>query len=216
MASEVELVTPTAADRPRPDGSDIRKMTMVESAGRSRARPGVLRRSALPLVRPRRQQADARTRTRLFDLHRASVAAPGRGLHPRAMIGAALWMPPNTWHMGPLAQLLCCPRLRDCAPTRRGCSRRSPSSRRSTRASRAHWYLPIVGIAPAWQGRGYGAALLRAVLERCDTDRVPAYLEASSARSRALYERKGFEAVEECRYAKDGPPLWRMWREPKG
>ena len=54
------------------------------------------------------------------------------------------------------------------------------------------------------------------MLERCDTDRAPAYLEASSARSRGLYERNGFEAVEECRYAEDGPPLWRMWREPKG
>jgi hypothetical protein len=55
---------------------------------------------------------------------------------------------------------------------------------------------------------------MRPVLERCDRDRVPAYLEASSPRNRALYERHGFEVMEECRYADDGPPLWRMWREP--
>ena len=30
MASEPEAATPTAADRPRPDGGDIRKMTAAE------------------------------------------------------------------------------------------------------------------------------------------------------------------------------------------
>jgi GNAT superfamily N-acetyltransferase len=79
----------------------------------------------------------------------------------------------------------------------------------------AHWYLPIIGVARARQGRGFGAALLRPVLERCDHDGTPAYLEASTARNRALYERHGFKVVEECRYAADGPPMWRMWREPR-
>ena len=53
------------------------------------------------------------------------------------------------------------------------------------------------------------------MLERCDAEQTPAYLEASTERSRALYERLGFEATEECRYAKDGPPMWLMWREPR-
>jgi GNAT superfamily N-acetyltransferase len=69
-------------------------------------------------------------------------------------------------------------------------------------------------VATAWQGRGFGAALLRPILERCDAEQVPAYLEASTPRNRALYERHGFKVVEECRYASDGPPMWRMWREP--
>jgi hypothetical protein len=30
MTSDGEVAAPTAADRPRPDGSDIRKMTMAE------------------------------------------------------------------------------------------------------------------------------------------------------------------------------------------
>lgn len=78
-----------------------------------------------------------------------------------------------------------------------------------------HWYLPAIGITPAWQGRGYGAALLRPMLERCDAERLPAYLEASTPRNVALYERNGFTVVEEGHYARDAPPLWRMWREPK-
>jgi ribosomal protein S18 acetylase RimI-like enzyme len=78
-----------------------------------------------------------------------------------------------------------------------------------------HWYLPFIGVDPDWQGRGIGTALLSPVLERCDRDGLPAYLEASTERNRACYERNGFEVVEEYRVADDGPPGWRMWREPK-
>jgi hypothetical protein len=51
------------------------------------------------------------------------------------------------------------------------------------------------------------------VLERCDRDGTPAYLNATSPRNRALYERHGFRTVNELRTS-DCPPLWAMWREP--
>jgi hypothetical protein len=51
------------------------------------------------------------------------------------------------------------------------------------------------------------------MLERCDREEMPAYLEASSPRSRACYERSGFEATDEL-VLPDGPPLWPMWRRP--
>jgi ribosomal protein S18 acetylase RimI-like enzyme len=75
----------------------------------------------------------------------------------------------------------------------------------------AHWYLPFIGVDPTSQGRGLGSALLRRGLERCDADHLPAYLEASSPRNRALYERHGFAVTGEIR-AGDSPPLWPMWR----
>ena len=68
---------------------------------------------------------------------------------------------------------------------------------------------------PEWQGRGLGAALLNAVLERCDRERVPAFLEASRPRNRDLYERHGFAVTEEFRLGRGAPPQWRMWREPR-
>ena len=43
---------------------------------------------------------------------------------------------------------------------------------------------------------------------------MPAYLEASTLRSRALCLRHGFEDMDEMRLPDDGPPLWRMWRKP--
>lgn len=54
------------------------------------------------------------------------------------------------------------------------------------------WFLPVIGVDPCCQGRGYGSALLRHGLERCDRDRLPVYLESSNERNLPLYERHGF------------------------
>jgi ribosomal protein S18 acetylase RimI-like enzyme len=81
---------------------------------------------------------------------------------------------------------------------------------------RAHEYLWMIGVDPAHQGRGLGTALVEHVLERCDREGRPAYLEASSARSRALYERLGFTVEGAPLELPDGPLMWPMWREPRG
>ncbi|MFA9445341.1 GNAT family N-acetyltransferase [Egicoccus sp. AB-alg6-2] len=76
-----------------------------------------------------------------------------------------------------------------------------------------HWYLPFIGVDPTCQGQGHGSRLLEQGLARSDRDRLPAYLEASSPRNRALYERHGFVAFAELQVA-DSPPLWPMLRLP--
>jgi GNAT superfamily N-acetyltransferase len=76
-----------------------------------------------------------------------------------------------------------------------------------------HEYLWFLGVVPQAQGAGIGSALMAPVLERADRAGVPAYLEATSARSRALYERHGFVATAPIAVA-GGPPLWPMWRRP--
>lgn len=77
-----------------------------------------------------------------------------------------------------------------------------------------HYYLMLLGVRPDHQGTGIGSALLRAVLDRADREDAPAYLEATSPRNRALYERHGFEVTDELRTS-DCPPLWAMWRRPR-
>ena len=216
MSTEVEFLSPTAQDRPRPDGSDIRKMTAAEIGPVARALAQAF------YDDPHFRWIVRDDAKRMHRLERGFATFVGRVWLPHdesytheRLIGAALWMPPDTWHLSVFAQLRLLPAV---VSDLRGDSlrllrvltfieKKHPRER--------HWYLPAIGVATAWQGRGFGAALLRPVLERCDADGTPAYLEASTVRNRALYERNGFEVVEECSYADDGPPIWRMWREPR-
>ncbi|MFF9492056.1 GNAT family N-acetyltransferase [Streptomyces flaveolus] len=82
-------------------------------------------------------------------------------------------------------------------------------------SGRAHAYLWMIGVTPGRQGEGLGTALIESVLDRCDREELPAYLEASSARSRGLYERLGFEFTGRALDLPDGPRMWPMWREPR-
>lgn len=77
-----------------------------------------------------------------------------------------------------------------------------------------HYYLPIIGTQPEQQGRGIGSGLLAPVLEQCDRQHLPAYLEATSRRNQLLYRRHGFTVTGEIPLP-GGPNLWAMWREPK-
>jgi len=77
-----------------------------------------------------------------------------------------------------------------------------------------HFYLNFVGVQPTHQGQGLGSALMAPVLERCDREGVPAYLEATTTASRALYERHGFETIGELVCPGGGPSMWPMWRLP--
>ena len=76
------------------------------------------------------------------------------------------------------------------------------------------WYLPVIGVDPARQGMGLGSAMLTHVLAECDGEGKPAYLEASSPRSRDLYLRHGFEVTGTIQVA-DSPPFWPMLRKAR-
>jgi GNAT superfamily N-acetyltransferase len=133
--------------------------------------------------------------------------------------GVAVWEPPGMWKLGVGRQL-------SLLPAMLGVFRRhSPRVLRSLTVIEGghpaepehppHYYLAFLGVSPPWQGRGLGGALLAPVLERCDQERTPAYLEASTPRNRALYERHGFAVTEEFALGRGAPSQWRMWREPK-
>lgn len=129
-------------------------------------------------------------------------------------LAAACWLPPGRWQLGAVQRLALLPRLarvmgRDLARMANGLRAIERSHPREP-----HWYLPLLGVEPEAQGRGRGATLVRHMLDRCDADRTPAYLEATTERSRTLYALHGFEVTEELHLPGGGPPLWPMWREP--
>ena len=127
-----------------------------------------------------------------------------------ARTGAALWAPADRWEMG-AAEL-----LRAARPT----SRRTPQLLAGFRRIDAlhphepHYYLAVLGVEPRGQRQGLGSRLLAPMLERCDREGVPAYLESSKEQNIAFYARHGFRVTGEVRMPR-GPTLWLMWRDPR-
>jgi ribosomal protein S18 acetylase RimI-like enzyme len=76
-------------------------------------------------------------------------------------------------------------------------------------------YLQFVGVKAGLQGRGLGSAVMAPMLTACDRDGTAAYLVATSEANRRLYERHCFGVIEVLE-VDDCPPMWSMWREPRG
>lgn len=74
-----------------------------------------------------------------------------------------------------------------------------------------HWYLPMIGVDPAHQGRGYGSALLQHSLMQCDKEKVAAYLESSNPANVPLYERHGFVTLGKIQVG-SSPTIFPMLR----
>ncbi len=77
-----------------------------------------------------------------------------------------------------------------------------------------HHHLAFLGVSPTQQNKGVGSELLQHHHTLLDHAGIPAYLQASTARSRDLYLRHGYEAGQPFHLPDDGPPLWPMWRHP--
>jgi len=125
------------------------------------------------------------------------------------LAGAAISAPPGAWRV-PLRTVLMQGSLFG-AHAARAARLLGAVERRHLREP--HHYFAHIGVAPAAQGRGLGSRLMRPTLDRCDRDGLPAYLEASSERSAALYARLGFRLVRELRVGAS-PPLRLMLRPP--
>ncbi|MGD9622485.1 MAG: GNAT family N-acetyltransferase [Mycolicibacterium sp.] len=77
-----------------------------------------------------------------------------------------------------------------------------------------HWYLGVIGSDPDTRGAGFGQALMRSRLDRCDAEGAPAYLESTNEANVPYYLRFGFEVTGEI-LVPDGPALVQMWRRPQ-
>ena len=75
-----------------------------------------------------------------------------------------------------------------------------------------HFYIRTIGVRTALQGQGIGSLLMQPTLERADSAGLPTYIEASTERSAALYERLGFRHMGLFELPDGGPPVWPMRR----
>jgi GNAT superfamily N-acetyltransferase len=128
--------------------------------------------------------------------------------------GGALWFAPGELSISPLETLRELAVLGSALGVRG--MRRALAiefEKRRHRPSEDHWYLETLSIAPARQRSGVGTALITPVLERCDAEGLPAYLETQRRANIPYYGRFGFSLQGEIT-ALDSPPLWLMWRDP--
>jgi GNAT superfamily N-acetyltransferase len=77
-----------------------------------------------------------------------------------------------------------------------------------------HWYLNVISTLPERQGQGLGTRIFAPVLEVCDAEGIPAYLESTNPKNMTLYRRQGFRDMGEIPL-RGGPPIYPMWRAPK-
>ena len=135
----------------------------------------------------------------------------GTAQYVRPFLGAALWLPPG---VGPDEQALI-PLLEREVPD----DRIRPVFMMLEKMGRhhpdePHWYLPLIGVDPAYQGRSHGSALLRHATDRLDRAGQVAYLESTNPLNVPLYRRHGFEPRGTIQVA-DCPPVFPMVRYPR-
>nr|WP_231510290.1 GNAT family N-acetyltransferase [Fischerella sp. PCC 9605] len=81
--------------------------------------------------------------------------------------------------------------------------------------SQPHYYLEMLGVAPAYQGQGIGSLLLQPVLKQADTEGLPCYLQTTTEKAVRFYQKHGFEVLRTVELPKGGSQLWTMKRSPK-
>lgn len=135
-----------------------------------------------------------------------------------AIGAAALWDPPGRWKQPLREQWMI------MASLVRGFGLRLAIGRKvgelldlmkQNHPEEPHWYLAVIGSDPAVRGQGFGQALMRSRLDRCDAEHCPAYLESSKPENVPYYERFGFTVTGEIVVPRGGPTLWAMWRVPQ-
>jgi GNAT superfamily N-acetyltransferase len=132
---------------------------------------------------------------------------------------AAVWLPPNGYPRNVRREVMTYVRT---LPTFLQCGKRIPRAMALLGAvdkahhelHEPHYYLAILGSEPKFQRAGAGSAVLAPVLERCDTEGLPAYLETQKESNIAYYARHRFELVQKID-VEGCPPIWTLLRQPK-
>ncbi len=146
----------------------------------------------------------------------AHAVAAGSFEHGSAIVtanfgGAALWLPPGVHLNGEALETL----FRDTAKPEHLDDVLATFEKMSEwHPDQPHWRLPMIGVEPNAQNRGFGGALMSYAVSRCDQEGMLAYLESSNPRNISLYRRHGFEVMGEIQVG-EAPVMTPMLRKPR-
>ena len=77
-------------------------------------------------------------------------------------------------------------------------------------------HLLIMGVSQEFQGKGFGGKLLRAIIEKSETEGRPIYLETQKEENVSLYEKFGFSVKKKVILPEPlNLPMWLMVRDIK-
>ncbi len=77
-------------------------------------------------------------------------------------------------------------------------------------------HLLIMGVSQEFQGKGFGGKLLRALIEKAETERKPIYLETQKEQNISFYEKYGFSVKKKVILPEPlNLPMWLMVRDAK-
>ncbi|WP_439100401.1 GNAT family N-acetyltransferase [Congregibacter sp.] len=147
-----------------------------------------------------------------YDAFGGGAIAAGTAYRSACFEGAALWYPPG---IGPDEERLVANMVttvrpaihEDCVGLMEGMEKYHPEG--------DYWYLAVLGVDHAYQGRGHGAQLMKHALARIDALGMPAYLESSNPLNISLYKRHGFEEMGSIQSG-SSPAIVPMLREARG
>ena len=128
----------------------------------------------------------------------------------------AIWQGVDKWKVPPADIIRWMPSMVSSFRARTPAALRLLTRMEKQHPSAPHYYLEFLGTRRDRQSKGTGSAVLCAMLDRCDAEGLPAYLESSNPRNVPFYARYGFKERSEIEAPKGGPKLLAMWREPRG
>jgi len=76
-----------------------------------------------------------------------------------------------------------------------------------------HWFLQVIGVAPIFQGKGYGSKLIKPMLSRIDSENLPCYLNTISQKNISIYERFSFATIDQTVIPETSIVNWAMLRK---
>jgi ribosomal protein S18 acetylase RimI-like enzyme len=127
------------------------------------------------------------------------------------ILGGSVWAPPGHWKVPLGAYLRHTPTLLRIFGLRGVTKIGVLDAIERNHPGDPHHYLAVLGTDPSEQGRGIGSALMAPVIEQCDAEGLPAYLESSKESNVAFYGRHRFEVTKPFAI-KGGPTMYFMWR----
>lgn len=86
------------------------------------------------------------------------------------------------------------------------------TDRKETMRGKSYIYLQVIGVAPAFQGHGFGGKLLRALIEESEQASLPLYLETETEANVSMYEHLGFAVIKKITLPIINLPMWEMVR----